>query len=213
MGDFRDDLHAILQAEWEPKGFQHIRGFRWVEQKQGPIRRMFAFEWFKGATLGARWGFSLDFVPKFRGRKLRWKRTPKSADMDLTIGPADIGRPADWFEFSYISGYHEQPSKSWLGRVVSHSAQAARHDFARVATVEDLVRMFEERAQSSDLGWSLEIYIQTHLAWLALIATGKQAEGESHVLRFCERFEVEWSDPLLLKAEAEAVRYAAAPLA
>ena len=83
-----------------------------------------------------------------------------------------------------------------------------------MASVENVISLFDERARMSFERFSLENYTQTHLAWgLALIAVGKQVEGESHILEFCERFGVEWSDPLLLKAEAAASGYAGVPLA
>jgi hypothetical protein len=215
MGDFAADFHDVLRAEWDPRGFRYIRSFRWVEETQGPIRRIFEFQRLKGATLSARWGFSLDFVPLFRGRRLRWKRSAKAADFDLCIDPVDRGASgAEGYSFSYLQGYDEPPSRQLLERVTSRSAQVARWDFGRVTSVDNLIGLFDERAGMSFARFSLESYVQTHLAWgLALISVGERVEGEAHILKFCERFGVEWSNPLLLKAEAEASGHAGAHLA
>ena len=60
--------------------------------------------------------------------------------------------------------------------------------------------------------FSLENYVQTHLAWgLALVATGKAADGETHIKLHCERFGIDRDAPLLRRAETEAARYATVP--
>ena len=212
MGAFAEEFREILRAEWECKGFQHVRSFRWVEQTPGPIRRIFEFQAIGagGHTRSACWGFSLDFVPKFRGRQLRWKRTAKSAEFDLCIDPIDSeGRATEGFSFSYIEGPDRPPSRDLLSRLVGRTAHLAGRDFVRVTTVDDVIRVFEERAEMKFRRFSLDNYVQTHIAWgLALVATGRQAEGQAHILRFCEHFKVEWGHPILLKAEAEALRLA-----
>ena len=58
--------------------------------------------------------------------------------------------------------------------------------------------------------FSLENYVQTHLAWgLGLIAVGERADGEVHMKEFCKQRNLDRELPLIRKAEREAAKYAA----
>jgi hypothetical protein len=162
----------------------------------------------KGATYSARWGFSLNFVPLLRNGRLQSKRTAKAAEFDLCIDPIDeFGSPPTWYSITRLS----IPKDGELERVASMSADTAHQDFVRVASVRDLMAMFEERAQMTSRRFSLENYRQTHLAWgLGLIATGKREEGRAHIVLFCERCDMDSNDFVLRKAEEEAYRFSSA---
>jgi len=203
-----DSLNEALRANLAPKGFLNTRRYRWVDEVPGPIRRIFEFQSLKGARYSARWGFSLNFVPCLRGGRLRPKRTAKAAEFDLCIDPIDeLGDPPSWSSVPYPL----DSEKAELGRIASKSADAACREFARVASVGDLMTMFQERAQMTFRRFSLENYVQTHLAWgLGLMAAGKREEGRAHVALFCERFEVDPNDVALRKAEVTALQFAAA---
>jgi hypothetical protein len=212
MTVFVDRLDDALRAELSPMGFDRVRPRRWVSGSKGLIRRLFEFEALKGARYSARWGFSLDFVPDLRTGHLRWKRTSKSAKFDLCINPIDpFAAPLDWCSLLHLPGYDEVSIKD-INRVVADTTRAARVDFARVDSVGDLVAIFQERAQMTFRRFSLENYVQTHIAWgLGLVAIGKGEEGEAHIRLFCERNVIDRNDPLIRKAEAEAIRYGATP--
>ena len=204
-----DSLNEELRANLAPKGFVLARRYRWVDDRPGPIRRIFEFQRLKGATYSACWGFSLNFVPCLRNDRLPPKRTAKTAEFDLCIDPIDEpGSIPRWCSFPGLP-LSPLPERE-LRRIASTSTDAACRDFARVSSVGDLMAMFHERARMTFLRFSLENYIQTHLAWgLGLVATGKSEEGRAHIALFCERFEVDPNDAALRKAEEDALRFAA----
>lgn len=84
----------VLQAVHEaiPTDFHQVSERRWVSDPCNAIRRIIEFQAVKGLRYSARWGFSIDFVPRLSGVRLSWKRTLKTADFDLTIDPIDIDR-------------------------------------------------------------------------------------------------------------------------
>jgi hypothetical protein len=203
-----DGLNEAIGASLAPRGFLLTHHYRWVEDVPGPIRKIFEFQLLKGATYSARWGFSLNFVPLLRNGRLRSKRTAKAAEFDLCIDPIDeFGSPPNRCSITSLW----IPKDGELGRIASGAADAAHQDFARVASVRDLVSLFEERAQMISQRFSLENYRQTHHAWgLGLVAIGKREEGRAHIELFCERHEVDPNDSGLRKAEEEACRFASA---
>lgn len=210
MVTFADDLNLCLRTEWGFRDFEDVRRFRWVDQSSGPIRKIFEFQSLR-VGYSARWGFSLDLVPLFHNGRFRWKRTPKSAEFDLSIDPVDVaGSVPEWCSLKYFPGAIS-PSRAQIARVASQTAKAAHPDFARVASVSDLITLFEERAQLDFRRFSLENYVQTHLAWgIALVAVEKRGEGESHIAQFCEGHGIDRDHPFLDKAEIAASHYAAA---
>jgi hypothetical protein len=212
MAVLADRIDAALRAELAPMGFHLVRPRRWVSGTKGSIRRIFEFQATRGAGYSARWGFSLDFVPIARNGYLRWKRTPKGADFDLCIDPIDeFGDVPDWCSFVHLPGYMEADTDQII-QAVKDSTGAARNDFARVESVGDLISMFRNRAQMTFRRFSLENYVQTHLAWgLGLTAIGQHREGDTHISLFCAQRGIDRNDPLLRKAETEAARYAATP--
>jgi hypothetical protein len=164
----------------------------------------------KAGYYSARWGFSLDIVPLVRNGRVRWKRTPKSAEFDLCIDPIDeFGRPPAWCSFRHIPKVMEAETAALI-RIAASASTAARRDFDRVRSIDDIVAMFRERASISFRRFSLENYVQTHLAWgLALIAVGEREHGEAHVKEFCERQGLDRGAPLIRKAERQAAEHAA----
>ena len=209
MAVLADRIDDALRTELAPMGFELVRPRRWVSGTKDSIRRIFEFQALKGATYSARWGFSLDFVPIARNGHLRWKRTPKGAEFDLCIDPIDeFGDVPDWCSFMHFPGCVEVDTNQII-QVVEDTTGAAHRDFARVNSVGDLISMFRDRAQMTFRRFSLENYVQTHLAWgLGLVAIGLPAEGETHISLFCAQRGIDRNDPLLRKAETEAARYA-----
>ena len=201
-------IDTLLDAELSPLGFEKIRPRLWVESKRPPIRRLFEFRALKGESYSARWGFSLDYVPVLSGQRLRWKRTPKTAAFDLCIDPIDLGRDhRDWPHLSRFIW----PAKTYdwdnVTRIVRNAARAARPDFNRVNSIEDILAIFCERSTMKFTRFSLENYIQTHIAWgLSLTAVGELSEAEKHLQIYCSRFSIDRDDRVLRQAEQEAMR-------
>jgi hypothetical protein len=200
----------ILDAELSPLGFERIRPRLWVESKHPPIRRLFEFQPMKGETYSARWGFSLDFVPIQRAETLAWKRTAKTARFDLSIDPIDSeGRPREWFSVSRFIYPAKKYDWDKLVRTVKDTAKGARPDFNRVNSIEDIVAIFRERSTMESKRFSLENYVQTHIAWgLCLIANGEPGEGEKHLQIHCAAFSIDRNDRILRQAEQTAIALA-----
>jgi hypothetical protein len=207
MAALADRIDEELRLKLSPIGFEPVRARRWVSGTIAPIHKIFEFQAMKGGWYSARWGFSLDFVPVVRNGRLRRKRTSKSVEFDLCIDPIDeIGIAPDWCSFVEIATLKEVDA-SHLIRVVRAATRAAHDDFARVNSVGDVVTVFHERASMAFRRFSLENYVQTHIAWgLCLLAVGKRAEGEEHIRLFCEKNGINRNDPLIHKAESELAR-------
>jgi hypothetical protein len=203
-------IDMIIHAQLTPLGFERIRPRFWVESLASPIRRLFEFQALKGASYSARWGFSLDFVPIQRGARMQWKRTAKTASFDLCVDPIDqAGKvPDSWYVSRFIF-----PSKSYdwskFTRTVKNATLAAQPDLSRVKSISDIIAIFNERSAMKFRRFSLENYVQTHLAWgLCLMAVGEAEEGERHLEKYCARFSVDRADPKLCDAEREARKIA-----
>lgn len=197
-----DRVDERIGAELSPLGFQRIRPRRWVAAARPPIRSIFEFQALKGATYSARWGFSLDFVPLWSADELKWKRTAKTANFDLCIDPIDqyLG-PPDWCSFSRPIWPGEVVNVARIAAAVKESTRVAKFDFSRVNSISDVVAMFQERAAMRFQRFSLENYMQTHLAWgLSLISVGKASEGRRHLELFCARFSIDRNDRMLQEA-------------
>jgi hypothetical protein len=126
----------------------------------------------------------------------------------LCIDPIDTGRDhRDWPQLSRSIW----PAKTYdwdnVTRIVRNAAKTARPDFNCVSSIADIPTIFRERSTMKFTRFSLENYIQTHIAWgLCLIATGERDEGERHLQTYCTKFEIDRDDRILRQAEQEAVR-------
>ncbi len=199
-------IDMILHAELSSLGFERIRPRHWVESAQPPIRRIFRFQALKGLSYSACWGFSLDFVPIRRRGRLCWKRTSKAAEFDLCIDPIDReGGPHDWCALSCFIFPEKAYDWSKVPRTVKGTVKAARLDFNRVKSIHDIIDIFRERSMMKFRRFSLENYVQTHIAWgLGLIAIGQAEEGEIHLQKYCTSFSIDRNDRILRAAEATA---------
>ncbi|MDT4858236.1 hypothetical protein FQZ97_926940 [compost metagenome] len=59
-----------------------MKPLHWVDSKDAPIRRVFAYAQLKGGVIAPRWGYSFDFVPHLVAGKMQWHRIEKSAIFD-----------------------------------------------------------------------------------------------------------------------------------
>lgn len=199
-------IDMILHAEMSSDGFERIRPRYWVDSTRPPIRRIFEFQPLKGDSYSARWGISLDFVPMLIGGKLAWKRTAKTAQLDLRFDPMDQepGR-VEWCRFSRFIFPPKPYDWDKVTRAVVHGTKAALLDFMRIQSITDIVQTFGEQSVRKVYRLSLENYIQTHIAWgLCLISLGKQEEAEDHLQKFCVEFSIDRNDRILRAAESAA---------
>lgn len=210
MSSFGEAIDEALGRELVPLGFTCTHPRRWARTVKTPVHEIFHFQPLKGATYSARWGYSLDFVPLFRGSGFRWKRTARSADFDLCIDPLDLsGKPRQGHSLTNLPGYLVSNPME-ISQAAAATTQAAIQDFDRVQSIADVVEIFRERASMYFVRFWPENYIQTHFALgLALIATGDAEKGDAHLALFCKRHGVSTDDRFLRKARAEAISHAA----
>jgi len=191
-------LEALQEAA--PAGLHRVADRRWVSESEGAIRKILEFQAMKGARYTARWGFSVDFVPRLRGKRLAWKRTLATADFDLCIDPVDAeGIVPAWCSFGGDDGVGR------VRKIALAARDSAARDFTAIGATRDLLDLFEKRSKMSFRRFSLENYVQTDLAWgLLQVATGNLEAGSDRLSRFCERFEVDPAAAILAAAKLEA---------
>ena len=197
---FEENLRVLQEAA--PAGFHRVADRRWVSEADGDIRRIVEFQALKGAQYVARWGFSVDFVPRLRGSRLAWKRTFATAEFDLCIDPLDAeGTVPHWCAFA------RDDSPRHVMKVARAVNDATSTDFAPIRTADDLLHLFERRSRMVFRRFGLENYVQTDLAWgLLQLAAGDVEAGSDRLTRFCERFEVDSGAAILAKAKVQAAR-------
>lgn len=194
-------VEELLRLHW-PMRFTRIGDLRWAACRAEHIHFLLDFQRLKGATVSARWGVSLTFVPELRGKRLSRKFSLEKAQFDLCIDPIDED---DW---AWCSFPEHAPSER-MSEVAQNALKAATKDWNRLGTVADVIRCFQERSRRSFVRFSPDNYIQTNIAWgLCLIATGEQTAGEERVNRFCDQFGFSPSTPAIAKAMSEAQRIA-----
>ncbi|MFS8049895.1 hypothetical protein [Rhizobium sp. BR 314] len=201
MFKLSDEILQALQ-DATPTGFDQVSERRWVSEPRNAIRRIIEFQALKGAYYSARWGFSVDFVPRLRSGRLSWKRSLKSADFDLTIDPIDIeGAATDWCSFPFDVKIRD------ARKTVDDVKRVASLDLASIDTINDLLDLFKRRSEMKFRRFGLANYIQTDIAWgLSQLAAGEVVEGSDRIARFCEQFEIDPNSAILTKARAEALQ-------
>jgi hypothetical protein len=200
MSALGDAIETALRDDPRFADFERVAPARWATGPENRLCKLFEFAAMKGNRFSARWGWSVDFVPVLKGRRLAGKRTAAKAAFDLCIDPIDVsGSIADWCS---VAG---SDSGSRVAKIGKASFDAAIADFDRVVTLRDLTDVFQARSTMQFQRFSLDNYVQTDLAWgLALVATGQDQAGRDRLDAFCERFDVARDLPALQKAEAEA---------
>lgn len=157
--DIGDVIATTLENRW-PGHFERVHDLVWTSTPDSHIRRIFSFEAVKGARFSASWGVSMDFVPLLAHKGLRWKRTTKTAAPDLNIDPIDLaGSIPEWCS---IYGNDED---RWIGKAARASLEAAKADWAKLSSLREIVECFETRSRMTFKRFSLENYLQTHIAW------------------------------------------------
>lgn len=191
-----DVVAAALEGRW-PAQFERVHDLIWTSESENHIRRIFDFQPMKGVTFSACWGVSIDFVPLTGRKGLVWKRTTKTAARDLTIDPIDIsGSIPVWCSF-----VHNDDDRR-IQKVARVSLEAAKADWAKLSSLNNIVACFESRSKMTFERFSLENYTQTHLAWgLALIALGRHDEGQRHLNAYVEQTHIAPDSVILVKAK------------
>jgi hypothetical protein len=198
------NLDEVISTTYGPRlttvGFEQVRPRKWVRDRGIGIREIFQIQSIR-TRYSARWGFSMDLVPLYRNGRFHWKRTSKTCDFDLCIDPIDeSGTVPEWCSFVHAAG-HQECNPADLSEIESGTWRRASLDFDRIHAISDVCDLLEERSHLKFRRFSLENYVQTHLAWgIALHVRARDAEGDRHLDAFCRRHDVDRKDPFLLKA-------------
>lgn len=197
---FGDAVETALRNDPRFAGFERVGNLRWANGPTNHLHKLIEFEVMKGNQFSARWGWSVDFVPILKGRRLAWKRTAAKAEFDLCINPIDLsGSVPSWCSFT------GSDSRSQVMKIGRASFDAAIADLSVVGTLRDLADLFQTRSTMQFRRFSLKNYVQTDLAWgLVLVAMGQGQAGQDRLNTFCESFDLSRELPALKKAEEEA---------
>lgn len=122
--------------------FVEAKPLHWVDSKDAPIRRVFAYVQLKGGVVAPRWGYSFDFVPHLVAGRMQWHRTERSAIFDAFID----GQSAE-LNLSYMWG--EQGLLEGLTSRLSSAVRQA-HDFWQLGrqAIYDQVVMLSNRPEA-----------------------------------------------------------------
>jgi hypothetical protein len=205
--DRNDELNCAVSNSLESKLYHHVSsdlkriGARlWCSPPSCHIRNLFEFQAMKGSRFSARWGVSIDFVPKLKNKKLVWKKSEQDALLDLCIDPIDMaGSIPQWCSIEVSD------SDRHIANVVSEAVKAAQGDWRKLTSLQGIVDWFETSSKMTFQRFSPHNYTQTHLCWgLTLIALDQQDQGQNHLRNFCAEFNVSPIDPILVEAITEA---------
>jgi hypothetical protein len=194
---FNEVLSRVFARRLEPLGFEPCKGTRWVSSHQAPIRRIFALSGLKGLSTAPLWGFSFDFVPHLAaGDEIRWHRTAKSAWFDLSYDPIDYTRePRSWS----LSRFDPIDTLEARAQVLAiRSVESATSFWARIRTMEDVPRAFEEWRDRPFVRFGFANYGHAWLAYAFVLARlGRRGEALEWLERYLERDIREEAKPLL----------------
>jgi hypothetical protein len=79
------NVGPVVESLLLPQGFVSLKPLQWVRSDDKPIRQVFEYRQLKGGALAPAWGYSLDFVPHFSGREMKWHRTERSVLLDAFV--------------------------------------------------------------------------------------------------------------------------------
>ena len=177
-------LDAAFTKRLVPIGFERIKANRWVHSGHAPIRRIFALSGLKGLSTAPVWGLSFDFVPHLAaGDEVRWHRTPKSAGLDLPYDPIDYTRDVKSWSLSRFeaAGALEKAAHS----LAEKSIQSAVAFWARIGSLEDVPKVFEEWQTRPFVRFGFINYVHASLVYAFVLARlGRPSEASAWLERY-----------------------------
>jgi hypothetical protein len=173
-----DHLNARLQS----LALVQVAPRRWVNGSTAPVRRVFEMRLLKGASMKARWGFSLDFVPHLSGDRICWHRSNRTARFDVVIERQ--GR--EYTSFLHGAAWLRHDLERFVPPALAQAEETWRRG-STLAGVLDIVREIRERRINS---FYALFTCRLTLTFIFLCATngdlaGAQAELEAFA-RSCE---------------------------
>jgi hypothetical protein len=188
-----------------PDGFVETRSLTWIRSADAPIRQAFALLQWKGGAIAPRWGLSLDFVPHVSAGRLKWHRTEKSADFDITIDSRDRD-----LDVSYVKG-HEYFAKH-CPSAIEDAVAKARQFYAAFASPSDLPAAISHMQSNLDgPGLGFDNYVQAPVAAaFAFAVNGRHEEADVQIRKFISRSDLDEEEASRLLALLESARRPAA---
>jgi len=165
-----------------PDGFVETHRLKWVRSADAPIRQAFALLQWKGGAVAPRWGLSLDFVPHVSAGRLKWHRTEKSADFDITIDSKDRD-----LGVSYIKG-REYFAKR-CPAAIENAVEKAKQFYAAFTSPSDLpAAIAHMQSHLGGPGLGFENYVQAPVAAaFAFAINGRYEEADAQIRKFISR--------------------------
>ena len=182
--EFNKVLDSAFTKRLVPLGFERIKANRWVHSGHAPIRRVFALSGLKGLSTAPVWGFSFDFVPHLAGGdEVKWHRTAKSAWLDLPYDPIDYTHDMKSWSLSRFepAGALEKAADGLAGK----STEAAVAFWARIGSLEDVPRVFEEWQSRPFVRFGFINYVHASLVYAFVLARlGRPSDATAWLERY-----------------------------
>lgn len=181
-----DQIHEIVSPVIEDRlhalGFEVQGPLHWLRNADAPIRQIFCLRQWKGGALAPAWGLSLDFVPHVSGNNVRWHKTPKSAELDLTW---DARNPALDIPYCYGPGIIASKAPEVLSTAISE----AESFWGKTHLISDLPSAFERvKKHMSSGGLGFYNYVQHPLAYAFVLAmNGNQKAADEEFQHYSPR--------------------------
>ena len=169
-------ITPYLRDHLEPLGLTKIRPRTWADGSSRPARRMFELILLKGASMRARWGFSLNFVPHLSGGRVRWHRSEKTAMLDVIIDPCDKAL----LEPSFIHGAEKLYAD--LKELLPPAVERAKEAWRRGATERGLLDLVQEIRTRNTNCFPFQSYTQLPLTYAFLSAKFGDLTSAEHEL-------------------------------
>lgn len=161
----RDTIVAThLRQTLKPLGLTQVAPRIWIDGSRAPAKRMFELIVLKGASMRARWGFSLDFVPHIVGGEVRWHRSDKTARLDVIVEPSEEVIP----RASFLHGAAKLHDH--LDRLLPCAVEKAKETWQRGDTERGMLDVVQEIREHRTNAWPFDMYTQLPLAYALLSA-------------------------------------------
>jgi len=189
-----------LHEHLEPLGLTQAGARTWIDGSHPPIRRMFELLLLKGASMRARCGFSLDFVPHISGGRVGWHRSDKTAILDVIVDPTEKTLP----RLGYIHGVARLHDD--LQRLLPIAAQKATETWRRGETESGLLALVREIREHNTNCFPFDMYTQLPLAYAFLSAKlGDLSSAEQDLDCYVSRHKLDDEAAATLKKLAQGV--------
>lgn len=148
-GDVYSTFEQISGAN--EAGFVRLRPGLWTREIDSDVTHVLKLQRLKGAAYNLLWGVSLSYVPVAQGKRLRWHRTPKAADLVLFEDPVDFfeldrAKPKVVELYYTEDGHGPVHLRKTMSRMWSHLSSAVNQWLAEASDIDGVLKKAEEQA-------------------------------------------------------------------